>query len=193
MQPMTYVDKIRPRIFTNSILYDVIIVLSASFLLALSAQIILPLPFTPVPVTAQTLVVLLIGAWLGRKRAVYAVTLYLLQGLSGLPVFAGGNAGFFYLTGLTGGYLFGFLPAAYICGFLAERKWDRKLLTTSILFLCGSAVIYLLGLFWLASYTTFDFALRAGFYPFIAADIIKLMAAIVILPSGWKIVDKFKP
>jgi biotin transport system substrate-specific component len=192
MQPITYADMIRPRIITNRTVYNAILVLAASLLLALSAQIAIPLPFTPVPVTAQTFAVLFLAALLGRKRAVYAVALYLIQGASGLPVFAGGNAGIVYLTGMTGGYLIGFLPAAYLCGFLAERKWDRHYVTASILFASGSAVILLCGVFWLALYTSLEFALQAGLYPFVIADLIKIIIALVSLPSGWKIIERFK-
>jgi biotin transport system substrate-specific component len=163
MQPITYADMIRPRIITNRTVYNAILVLAASLLLALSAQIAIPLPFTPVPVTAQTFAVLFLAALLGRKRAVYAVALYLIQGASGLPVFAGGNAGIVYLTGMT-----------------------------SILFASGSAVILLCGVFWLALYTSLEFALQAGLYPFVIADLIKIIIALVSLPSGWKIIERFK-
>jgi biotin transporter BioY len=190
MQPMTYVDVIRPRIINNRTLYNILLVCVSSLLIALSAQIVILLPFTPVPVTAQTFAVLLLGALLGRKRAVSAVGLYLLQGISGLPVFAGGNAGLFYLTGMTGGYLLGFLPAAYLCGFLAERKWDRRYLTASILFIFGSAIIYTCGILWLALYTSLKFALQAGLFPFLVGDIIKILMAIISLPSGWKILER---
>jgi biotin transport system substrate-specific component len=193
MQTMTYMDKIRPRIITNITLYNAILVLIAALLISISARLVVPLPFTPVPVTAQTFAVLFLGALLGRRRALYAVLLYLMQGVSGLPVFAGGNGGFYYLSGMTGGYLIGFLPAAYLCGYLAEKRWDRAYFSAALLFMLGLAIIYLCGVAWLAFYTSIAFAVQAGFYPFIAADLFKVFVAVVSLPSGWKIVDKLKP
>jgi biotin transport system substrate-specific component len=193
MQSMTYVDRIRPSFIVNMTLYNTVLVIAASLLITASAYFIVPLPFTPIPVTAQTFAVLLLAALLGRKRAVYAVLLYLMEGIAGLPVFAGGNAGFIYLMGMTGGYLLGFVPAAYFCGFLAEKKWDRKYITAALLFGIGITVIYLFGVLWLAGYTSFEFAIRAGLYPFIAADVFKIFVAIVSLPSGWKLIDRLKP
>lgn len=193
MHTATYADWIRPRNITNIRIYDILLVLTASFLLSLSARIAVQLPFSPVPVTAQTFAVLVLGAILGRKRAVSAVLIYLVQGISGLPVFAGGNAGFIYLTGLTGGYLIGFIPAVYLCGYLAERRWDRHYLTSFLLFVCGSAIIYVFGTGWLALFTSVKFALTAGFYPFLPGDLLKICLAVAILPYAWKMTKKINP
>jgi len=162
-------------------------VVGFSILVACSARIAIPLPFTPVPLTAQTLAVLLSGAVLGSRRGALSLMMYLVYGAIGLPVFAGGKAGLDHLFGPTGGYLWGFVAAAFVTGLLAERGWDRKAVTAFLAMLLGNVVIYLCGLPWLARYVGYERVLIAGLFPFIPGDLIKLALATLLLPSGWKL------
>lgn len=188
--PATYADLFRPAARQQTRIYDAALVLGGSVAVALSAQVALRLPFSPVPVTLQTLAVLLIGALLGSKRGALSLIAYLAEGAAGLPVFAGGASGPAYMTGPTGGYLLGFVVAAYITGRLAESGWDRRALSTALAMLLGNAVIYLCGLAWLAHFTGAARAPELGLYPFLAGDVVKLIAAVVLLPSGWKILHR---
>lgn len=186
---MTLIDVWRPSITKTHInlLYNLTLVVGASVFVALSAQVAIPLPFTPVPVTAQTLAVLLIGAVLGSARGALAILTYLAEGTARLPVFAGGKAGLAWLAGPTGGYLIGFVVAAFVTGYLAERKWDRNILTSFLAMLMGNVIIFIFGLLILQSYVGVDKVLALGFYPFILGDMVKLALATILLPVGWKI------
>ncbi len=187
---MTYADLLRPRTRPLARLYDLAAVVGGSLLVALAAQIALPLPFSPVPVTAQTLAVLLVGVVLGARRGAAALLLYLAQGALGLPVFAAGGAGLPHLLGPTGGYLVGFVLAAALMGNLATRGWDRHPLHTAIAMLLGNAVIYAVGLPWLALFVGPDRALPLGLYPFVVGDLIKLALATVLLPAAWRLLGR---
>lgn len=158
--------------------------------LAISAQVYIPLPFTPVPITGQTLVVLLLGALLGSKKGTLAVITYLGLGFIGLPLFAAGGVGLSRLLGPTGGYLAGFVAAAYITGFLAERGWDRRIVTAGLAMLAGNIVIYLFGLPRLAGFVGWNKVLSLGLYPFVIGDITKIVTAMLILPAGWKLIRR---
>src|SRR5689334_20832837 len=131
-----------PRARALSLAFDLGLTLVGSALIALSARVAIPLPFSPVPVTGQTFAVLLVGAALGRRRGAAAVIAYLAEGAAGLPVFAGPNAGPAVLLGPTGGYLFGFIPGAWLCGLLAERGWDRRVGTTILSMILGNVAIF---------------------------------------------------
>lgn len=167
---------------------DVIAVVAASLLLTLSAKV--QVPFYPVPMTMQTLVVIGLGLALGPVRGAAAVALYLLQGALGLPVFAGTpekGIGLAYMMGPTGGYLLGYLPAAWLAGWLAERGWDRNVFTAMPAALLAGAVIYVPGLLWLGSVIGFDKPVLAfGLYPFIPGDIAKAVLAAIAFPAAWK-------
>jgi biotin transport system substrate-specific component len=189
---VTYADLLRPAKRTSAWIYDLTCVVGFSFILALSAQIAIRLPFSPVPVTGQTFVVLLMGVLLGRKRAVATVILYLAEGAAGLPVFAGGGAGLAFLLGPTGGYLFGFIITAGLIGVLSERGWDRKIAGAAAAMILGNTVLYLFGLPWLAMYVGFDNVFFMGFYPFIPGDLIKIAVASFMLPLGWKVIGKIR-
>lgn len=158
--------------------------------LALWASAKLQVPFYPVPMTMQTFVVLVIGMGFGWRLAAATVALYLMQGAAGLPVFAGTpekGIGLAYMLGPTGGYLLAYLPAAALCGWLAERGWDRRIATTALAMLAGNAVIYAFGLFWLGSVVGWDKPVLAfGLAPFLAGDALKLALAAVALPLAWK-------
>jgi biotin transport system substrate-specific component len=192
MQYVTYVDLIGTDFRKNSLLFNLTIIIIGSFFITISAQLAIYLPFSPVPITGQTFAVLLTGILLGSKRGSLAVLLYLFEGFCGLPVFASGNTGIIYLAGPTGGYLLGFLPAAYICGLLAEYGWDRHFFTAILVVLIGNTIIYISGIFWLSRFITSDKLLVLGLFPFIPGEIIKMLLATILLPSGWKLVGKSK-
>jgi len=165
-----------------------------SLFMALSAQIAIPLPFTPVPVTGQTLAVLLTGAVLGPRLGFAAVLLYLAEGAMGLPVFSGGRGGAAMFFGPTGGYLMAFPLAAWLTGLLSTRGWDRSALRTMAGMALGNAVIYALGLLWLGvwlgnadKFKGLPALLNAGLLPFLPGDAVKIALAMVLLPSAWKL------
>jgi biotin transport system substrate-specific component len=171
---------------------DAVLVVGFSLLTALCAQIVIPLD--PVPITFQTLAVLLSGATLGYKRGAAAMLLYVLEGAVGLPFYAQGKHGFDVLFGATGGYLFGFVLAATLVGWLAERGWDHNYFKTTLAMVLGSLLFYTLGVLsvWLVAYhgTQFDAALQNGFVKFIPLDIAKILVAASVLPSTWSLTQR---
>lgn len=167
---------------------DGLLILAGTLWVALFAQVRIPLPFTPVPITGQTFAVLLVGASLGARRGLASLALYLVLGLSGLPVFAGGTGGLKHLFGPTGGYLLGFLLATYVIGRMAERGLERSIRTSFIPFLLGTLLIYISGASWLAFYVGPAAAIQKGVLPFLAGDLIKLVMAALALPAAWKMV-----
>lgn len=167
---------------------DAALTLAGSLLLALLAQLAVPLPFTPVPVTGQTYGVLLVGALLGSRRGALSLLLYLAEGGLGLPVLAGGRPG--WPTGPTGGYLLGFVAAAFVVGWLAERGWDRRFGRAAAAMAIGELVIYLVGLPWLALHVGADRAVPLGLLPFLPGDAVKLLLAAASLPIGWALVGR---
>jgi biotin transport system substrate-specific component len=165
------------------------LVVGFALLTALAAQVRIPLPFTPVPVTGQTLAVLLAGAALGSRAGAASQGLYILLGLGGLPFFQGGNGGWEYATGPTLGYLIGFVIAAAAVGYLAERKQDRTIATALPAFLAGTAVIYVFGVAGLmvSLQTDLTDALVKGLVPFVIGDLLKIALAGTLLPAAWKL------
>jgi biotin transport system substrate-specific component len=183
---MTVADLLRPRERRQAGSYDFALIVGGSLLIGLCAQIKL-MPFGLVPITGQTFAVLMIGALLGANRGALAVLAYLAQGLAGLPVFAMGS-GPLVLMGPTGGYLMGFVPAAYITGLLAEKGWDRRFTTTVLAMAMGNVIIYACGIVQLCLLTGFSgTVLTAGLLPFIPGDILKILLAAILLPSAWKL------
>lgn len=167
---------------------EFLLILAGVLLLAGLAQVEVPLPFTPVPITGQTFGVLLIGATLGSKRGAASVIAYITAGALGLPFFAGGASGLRILTGATAGYLAGFIAAAYVIGRLSERGLERSLRTSLIPFLLGTVVIYVFGVAWLSTLVGgLKQALALGVVPFLVGDTIKLLAAALTLPAAWKL------
>jgi biotin transport system substrate-specific component len=166
--------------------YDLPLVLGASCVIGLAAQLAVRLPFSPVPITGQTFALLLLAAALGRVRAAAAALCYLAEGAAGLPVFAGGSAGAHVLAGPTGGYLVGFVPAAWLVGALAERGFDRRVLTTAVAMLAGNAVVLLCGAAWLAVFVGPERALALGILPFLIGDVVKAAFAAALLPLSWR-------
>ena len=186
----TYADIFRPYLKRFSLAYDVMLVVGGSILVALCAQLAFYIPFTPVPVTMQTFGVLLTGALLGSKRGALSMIIYLMEGAIGLPVFAAGKMGIVTIVGPTGGYLFGFIAAAFITGFLAERGWDRKYWTAVLMMVSGTSVIFIFGLSWLYFLVENTNLLKIGFYPFLPGAVIKIAFAVLLLPSGWKLIKR---
>ncbi len=169
-----------------SVVWSAALVAAFALLIALSAQVFIPLPFTPVPVTLQTLTVLLAGVLLGSRRGAAAAVVYVGAGALGLPLFAAGGAGLARLAGPTGGYLLGFIAAAFAAGWLAERGLDRRVATMVIAMLAGNAVIYACGLPWLALYVGLGNVLALGLVPFIVGDALKILFAAAVLPASWR-------
>ena len=133
----------------------------------------------------------MLAALLGSKRGVLAIIAYLVEGILGLPVFAGGM-GPATLIGPTGGYLVGFVAVAYVVGRLAEMGWDKRVSTTVAAMLAGEIVLYAFGVCWLAIMTNIRIALAVGLYPFIVGDILKVVLAAAVLPAGWKLLNYLK-
>ncbi len=178
------------RILPRSTVATVLAVVGFAALTALAAQIAIPLPFTPVPITGQTLVVLLGGAALGSRAGASSQLLYVLVGALGAPIYADGAGGWEAATGATAGYLFGFVAAAYVVGLLAERKQDRTFASSLPAFLLGSVIIYAFGTTWLMRFLEVDFAaaLALGFAPFVIGDLVKLLIAASATPLAWRLV-----
>lgn len=184
-----------PTIYTRTFpraagwLRDVVLIVLGALLVAALAQVEIPLPFTPVPITGQTFGVLLVGAALGSKRGAASLTSYLALGMFGLPFFAGGAHGLKIVLGATGGYLIGFVLAAYVIGLLAERGLERSVRTSLLPFLVGTVIIYVCGVAWLTVILgSLSKAVTAGLLPFLVGDAIKLVAAALVLPAAWKLV-----
>ncbi len=168
--------------------------LAGAAFVALLARVTLPLPFTPVPLTLQTLGVLLVGAALGSRLGAQALLLYLAAGAAGLPVFAGGGAGAAWFAGPTGGFLLGFVPAAWTAGALVERfDSGRRPLPAFLAMLAAGAVIYAFGLAGLAGWMLLageaagpGKLLVLGLLPFVPGDLLKAAAAALLLPGAWR-------
>lgn len=171
-------------------LADALTVVVASLFVAVTAQMEIRLPFTPVPISGGTLGVLYAGALLGSRRGAAAVALYLLEGAAGLPVFSGGAAGFAHLLGPTGGYLLGFPLGAFAAGLLAERGWDRTPARAFATMLLGSLPIFALGLIGLSRFVPARALLGAGLWPFLPGDLIKAAASAGLLPLGWTLIGR---
>jgi biotin transport system substrate-specific component len=177
-----------------SFLADALLVLAGTTVVALAAQISIPLPFTPVPITGQTFAVILVGASLGAALGVASLLLYLLVGIAGAPVYADQGHGWETITSASGGYIVGFILAAAVTGWLAERRWDRRFSSALGAMLTGNVVIYLVGLPWLAVVldTSLERTLEQGLYPFVPGDILKLYLAGALLPTAWKAVERLR-
>lgn len=224
------IDSVFPRLGTtvtsNRIIADALLIVGFALLVALCAQIAIRIPTTTVPITGQTFGVLLTGGVLGSRRGGLSMMLYMLLGVAAVPVFAPGGA---FLDGklvhfilpwngndgliwdmASGGYIVGFVLAAYVVGLLAERGWDRRLIKLTLAMLVGNACVYLIGLPWLAAHIyakdslhsyyqsiypgagLLEVTLKGGLFPFIGGDLLKLISAEMVLPGAWMLVNKFK-
>jgi biotin transport system substrate-specific component len=184
----TYSDLLRPRSVAMGLLYDLLMTAVGVVAITFSAYIRIPLPFSPVPLTGQTLTVLLIGILYGRRRGAICVLAYIMTGIAGLPVFQGGHFGLDYLIkGATTGYLFGFMIAAFVTGCLAENGFDRSLWKVFTAMFLGDIILLSFGSIWLAILGMQN-VLVIGFLIFIPGDIVKILIATLILPTGWKLI-----
>jgi biotin transport system substrate-specific component len=166
------------------------IVIAFSLFNALAAQIAIPIG--PVPITMQTFAVTLTGALLGSRLGAAALIAYLIEGAAGLPFFAGGFGGLGVLLGPTGGYLVSFPAAAYITGAFSEHGWDRRFLTAAAAMAIGSVVILLAGSAWLVVGlgSTLPNAFKLGVAPFLIGDVVKIVLAAAVLPTGWALLKR---
>lgn len=181
---MTIPAVVTQRLVRGRVAADMLLVVAASALIALAAQVAIPLPFTPVPLTLQPLAVIFIGVTLGSTRGAAAAMLYLLEGLSGLPVFALGTGGPAVLLGPTAGYLYSYPFAAWLAGFVSERGWGSTIARAITGMLLALSVIYLGGWSWLAALTDARTAFTAGVAPFVVADIVKVALGAALLPKA---------
>lgn len=164
-------------------------VVFVAVLTAAGAQLSFPLPFTPVPFTIQPMIVLIGAAALGARLGAMSQVLYLMLGIAGLPVFAFSPElpqGVLRLLGPTGGYLMAYPIAAFATGWLAERGLDRRYATSILAMAAGLAIIFAGGVMWIARLTGMPAALATGLYPFVIVDVIKIVAAGLVLPTAWK-------
>lgn len=169
---------------------DMLLVIGASALIAIAAQIAIPIPFTPVPLTLQPLAVIFIGVALGSTRGAAAAALYLLEGFSGMPVFAQGHGGPAWLLGATAGYLYSYPFAAWVAGFISERGWGTSIVRAITGMLLSLGVIYLGGWSWLAALTDARTAFTAGVAPFVLADVVKVAIGAALLPKAQQLVAR---
>jgi biotin transporter BioY len=166
------------------------LVFAFSLLTALAAQIVVP--SGPIPITGSTFAVLLTGALLGSRLGAMAMTVYLVEGLCGLPFFSGGLSGVGHLLGPTGGYLVAFPAAAFITGAFAENGWDKRFVTSVVAMAAGSLIILAAGLAWFSvlMHTPLPLAFQVSFLKFIPGDIIKILLAAAVMPTGWALLKR---
>jgi biotin transport system substrate-specific component len=186
----TLVATLWPARRTSRIARDAALAFGGALALALSAKV--QVPFYPVPMTLQTLVVLVLAVAYGARLGAAAVALYLIEGLLGAPVFAGAVAGPAYMTGPTGGYLVGFLVAAALTGLLAERGWDRSGPRLLAAMTIGHAVIFAFGYAWLAALVGPEKAFALGVAPFAFATVVKTLLAAALIGAAWGAVARLR-
>jgi len=181
---LTFMETVLPR---KGLLYNAVIVTGFSLITALFSQF--SIWIGPVPITGQTFAVLLSGALLGSRLGALSQLTYLAIGATGVPFWfaLGGPVGIARIAGPTGGYLIGFVAAAFVIGWLAEHGWDRRIWTAGVAMVIGSAVIYVFGLLWLSRFVATDMVLKAGLYPFVIGDVIKIILVALALPAGWRL------
>jgi biotin transport system substrate-specific component len=192
---------------TARLAYNAACAFVGALLLSILAQVSIPLPFTPVPITGQTLGVLLIGAAYGPALGVSTIVLYLAWAVLGLPVLAP-NADGSHDTGVavlgaaafTGGYLWGFVAASAVAGWLSRKGWDRTFASAIGAMVLAEVVLYAIGLPWLSRALAIaglpsspEATLAAGLYPYVVGDVVKLLAAAAMLPGAWWALERFRP
>jgi len=167
-----------PSIKIHAWVKDLFTVIGASLIISLFAHVSIPLPFTPVPLALQSSVILFMGAYLGSRRGTLAVLLFIIEGIIGLPVFAGGKAGMMVLFGTTGGYIIGYAVAAFLVGWIMERAKERTVKRSFIAVALGSLAIYLFGWAWLSLLIGAKSAFLLGVCPFVVGDFLKAILAV---------------
>ena len=189
MSSVTLTNTVLPR---SSAITKALLITGGAIFLGALAQIAIPVPGSPVPVTGQTLGVLLLAAAYGANMGAATFALYLLIGFAGAPVFAGHGHGIDRLVGPTGGYLVGMLISSWVLGALAGRKWDQKLFSAISTMFIGDLIIFSFGLIWLHQYTGKDWAwtFGAGLTPFIFGEVLKIAIAGTSFPTVWKFVAR---
>ena len=173
------------RIFTRKLVTDVVLVASGAALVSILAQ--LTIPMYPVPMTGQTLAVLLVGSTLGAVRGIISLSLYAVLGIVGLPVFSDASSGLGVVAGPTGGYIIGFIVSAGLVGWLAQRQWDHRILGALAAFLAGTVATFAVGMPWLAVVLNLSLAqtLEFGLYPFIVGGLVKAALGAGIVRVAW--------
>jgi biotin transport system substrate-specific component len=190
--PMSSVTSVSPRtlgdVIPGGLVRSIALVIGGAIFVGLTAQVSIPLPFTPVPLTLQTFSVLLVGAALGSVRGASSMALYLLAGVAGIPWFANQQSGW---TFASFGYIVGFVAAAWLVGWLAERGADRRVVPTIGMMALGNLVIYVFGIagLMLLAEMSLGRALTLGVLPFLIGDVIKILLAAVLLPGTWKLIN----
>ena len=178
----------------SGLLVDTLLALGGAAFVGLCAQVSYQPSFTPVPYTLQTFSVLLVGAAYGSMLGAASLSLYLVLGIVGVPLFAEHKHGWAVFSGATGGYIVGFVAAAALTGYLAERGWDKRFATSVTLMLTGSVVIYACGAIWLHHWldASWNTTLTDGVYYFVPGDLVKLYLAAAALPAAWKLVRRVR-
>jgi biotin transport system substrate-specific component len=187
---MTIPAAVLERLIRGRAAVNMLLVIGGSALIAIAAQIAIPIPGSPVPLTLQPLAVLLVGVVLGSARGAAAAALYILEGASGLPVFAQGHGGIVWLTGPTAGYLLSYPLASWTAGWFSERGWGSSLVRSVTGMLAALAVIYTGGWSWLALMVGPQAAMTMGIVPFVIADIIKIALGGALLPYAQRLVAR---
>jgi len=187
------------RLVPQTWLNNVILIVAGSLLMAACAQFSYQFSFSTVPVTGQTFAVLLIGALYGSRLGAATLMAYVAEGAMGAPFFAQAKGGIAAIATPSGGYILGFIVMAYVVGWFAERGWDRSRWIV-LPMLLGNAILYVPGVIWLHEQfhvvglpISWDTALDYGLWPFIAGDLAKIVAASLVVPAGWSIVERFRP
>jgi biotin transport system substrate-specific component len=172
---------------------DAVLVLAGVLLTAALAQVSVPVPGSPVPITGQTLALVLVAAGLGPLRGAAVQVAYICAALVGLPFYSEASGGYDVVVGATGGYVLGFVPAAVLIGMAARHGADRRVLPALPLFLAGQAVVFAVGVPWLAvsAGLSMEQALDAGFYPFLLGGLVKAALAAVLLPGAWRLAQRW--
>lgn len=178
------------RVIRRRLATDIALVAGGVALTAALAQ--LSIPLWPVPITGQTLAVLLVGATLGTVRGAISMLAYAVLGMVGLPIFSEASSGVGVILGPTGGYIVGFIASAALVGWLSERQWDRAVLKAAATFIAGTVVTFAFGLIWLSIALRLDLSatLQGGLYPFIIGGLVKSAIAAGLLPLAWRLTDR---
>lgn len=185
---LTLASRLWPAV-NAGLLRKLVLVVGGSLVVAAAAHI--SVPMLPVPMTLQTLAVLVVGAALGSRLGAAALTLYAMEGAAGLPVFAPTPDGYPGIMGPTGGYVLGFILAAALVGWLAERGWDKSLPRMAVAMVLGAAVLYVPGLAWLSTFVGgLGKAVEFGLTPFILGDAVKAAIATLAVPAAWKLLSR---